>query len=99
MSSADCRIEQAKTKQPLEGGVPRGGETVNAGSHVALARIADRLDVHGTSAFGVHAIDARLPQGGLVLGALHEVAGGGGNGAVHGAAAALFAAGIMAGRG
>jgi protein ImuA len=36
--------------------------------------------------FGVAAIDARLPQGGLVLSALHEVAGGG-LGAVHAAAA------------
>lgn len=42
--------------------------------------------------FGVPAIDARLPDGGLALGALHEVAGGG-NGAIDGAAA-LFAAGI-----
>jgi hypothetical protein len=40
-------------------------------------------------------IDRRLPGGGLALGALHEVAGGG-NGAVDGAAAALFAAGIAA---
>jgi hypothetical protein len=45
--------------------------------------------------FGVPAIDTRLPDGGLALGALHEVAGGG-NGAVDGAAAALFAAGIAA---
>jgi protein ImuA len=45
--------------------------------------------------FGVGAIDARLPDGGLALGALHEVAGGG-NGAADGAAAALFAAGIAA---
>src|SRR5215813_6206765 len=45
--------------------------------------------------FGITAIDARLPDGGLALGALHEVAGGG-NGAVDGAAAALFAAGIAA---
>ena len=45
--------------------------------------------------FGVNAIDERLPEGGLALGALHEVAGGG-NGAVDGAAAALFAAGIAA---
>ena len=51
--------------------------------------------VHGTLPFGLDAIDQRLPTGGLALGALHEVAGGG-NGAVHGAAAALFAAGIMA---
>jgi protein ImuA len=33
--------------------------------------------------FGVEAIDERLPEGGLELGALHEVAGGG-NGAVDG---------------
>ena len=45
--------------------------------------------------FGVKEIDRRLPEGGLALGALHEVAGGG-NGAVDGAAAALFAAGIAA---
>jgi protein ImuA len=45
--------------------------------------------------FGVAAIDARLPDGGLALGALHEVAGGG-SGAADGAAAALFAAGIAA---
>lgn len=45
--------------------------------------------------FGVTAIDAKLPNGGLALGALHEVAGGG-NGAIDGAAAALFAAGIAA---
>lgn len=45
--------------------------------------------------FGVTDIDSRLPGGGLALGALHEVAGGG-NGAVDGAAASLFAAGVAA---
>ena len=45
--------------------------------------------------FGIEAIDGHLPEGGLALGALHEVAGGG-NGAIDGAAAALFAAGIAA---
>src|SRR3954464_753477 len=45
--------------------------------------------------FGVAAIDNRLPQGGLILGALHEIAGGG-LGAVHAAAAALFVAGVLA---
>lgn len=45
--------------------------------------------------FGVAEIDRRLPGGGLALGSLHEVAGGG-NGAVDGAVAALFAAGIAA---
>jgi len=45
--------------------------------------------------FGIADIDSRLPGGGLTLGALHEIAGGG-NGAVDGAAAALFAAGVAA---
>jgi protein ImuA len=45
--------------------------------------------------FGVAAIDDRLPGGGLAVGALHEIAGGS-NGALHGAAAARFAAGIVA---
>ena len=45
--------------------------------------------------FGVDAIDRGLPGGGLGCGALHEVTGGG-NGAVDGAAVALFAAGIAA---
>jgi protein ImuA len=45
--------------------------------------------------FGLKPIDSRLPSGGLARGALHEVAGGG-NGAVDGAAAALFVAGVAA---
>ncbi|MDQ6868486.1 MAG: ImuA family protein [Pseudomonadota bacterium] len=45
--------------------------------------------------FGIKEVDRHLPGGGLALGALHEVAGGG-NGAIDGAAAALFAAGIAA---
>ena len=45
--------------------------------------------------FGINAIDRHLPGGGLALSALHEV-GGGGDGAIDGAAAALFAAGIAA---
>ena len=45
--------------------------------------------------FGIAETDARLPAGGLALGALHDVAGGG-NGAVDGAATALFVAGIAA---
>lgn len=49
----------------------------------------------GVLPFGVQAVDTRVPGGGLALGALHEVAGGG-NGAVHGAAASLFTAGIAA---
>ena len=45
--------------------------------------------------FGVPDVDARLPEAGLLRGALHEVAGGETD-EVHGAAAALFAAGILA---
>jgi protein ImuA len=43
----------------------------------------------------VAALDPHLPGGGLALGALHEIAGDR-LGAVHGTAAALFAAGILA---
>ncbi|MBZ9990922.1 ImuA family protein [Mesorhizobium sp. BH1-1-5] len=45
--------------------------------------------------FGIAELDTRLPGGGLALGALHEIAGGG-NGAIDGAAAALFAGGVAA---
>jgi protein ImuA len=51
--------------------------------------------LHAVLPFDVSALDDRLPQGGLALGCLHEVAGGG-EGAIHGAAAALFAAGVAA---
>ena len=50
---------------------------------------------HTILPFRVAPIDRHLPKGGLALGCLHEMAGGG-EGAVHGAAAALFAAGIAA---
>jgi len=61
-----------------------------------IARIeqADRPQ-HRVVPFGLAEIDARLPQGGLVTGALHEIAGGG-LGAVHAAAAVLFVAGVLA---
>ena len=49
----------------------------------------------GVLPFGVDELDRGLPGGGLALGCLHEVAGGG-NGAVDGAAASCFAAGIAA---
>ena len=45
--------------------------------------------------FGVPEIDAALPQGGLLPGALHEVTGDGAD-VGHGVAAALFAAGVLA---
>ncbi len=50
---------------------------------------------HAILPFGVSTIDRHLPQGGLALGCLHEMAGGG-EGTIHGAAAALFAAGVAA---
>ncbi|MFU0505831.1 ImuA family protein [Pseudaminobacter sp. NGMCC 1.201702] len=70
---------------------------------IAIAQLRERVArLEGAAArarevlpFGVPAIDRVLPGGGLALGSLHEVAGGG-NGALDGAAAALFAAGIAA---
>jgi protein ImuA len=68
-----------------------------------LANLRDQIErlegrpasKRSTLPFGVDVIDSHLPGGGLALGALHEVVGGG-NGAIDGAAAALFAAGIVA---
>lgn len=61
-----------------------------------IARIeGETRPTHAVLPFGIPALDERLHQGGLALGCLHEVAGGG-NGAVDGAAAACFAAGIAA---
>jgi len=54
----------------------------------------ERRTSRATLPFGLREVDTRLPGGGLVLGALHEVAGDG-NGALDGAAA-LFVAGIAA---
>jgi protein ImuA len=56
---------------------------------------ASRKRMRKVLPFGLPMMDSRLPGGGLELGALHEVAGGG-NGAIDGAAAALFVAGIAA---
>ena len=50
---------------------------------------------HGVLPFGVAAIDGALPGGGLALGAVHEIVGQGGD-EEDGAAAAGFAAGILA---
>ena len=61
-----------------------------------IARIEEAgKPVRGLLPFGIPAIDTVLPGGGVRLGALHEVAGGGA-GVVDGAAAALFAGGIVA---
>lgn len=60
--------------------------------HIESARVGG---IRTVLPFGIAAIDRHLPEGGLRQGALHEVIGGGGD-LVHGAAAALFCAGIAA---
>lgn len=75
-----------------------------AGDRAQLTALRERIERLGKSGaarsdgvlpFGVPEIDQRLPKGGLWLGALHEIAGGA-HGAVDGAAAIAFAAGIAA---
>jgi protein ImuA len=67
----------------------------------SLAALRDRIRHmerparHGVLPFDVAAIDLSLPGGGLALGALHEITGAGGD-EEDGAAAAGFAAGILA---
>jgi protein ImuA len=74
--------------------------TVSSAALADLWRRVAHLE-HGRAAarpallFGVPAINQGLPGTGLALGALHGV-GGGGHGAIDGAAAALFMAGIAA---
>ncbi|NYT30551.1 ImuA family protein [Rhizobium sp. WYCCWR 11128] len=73
------------------------------GANPIISNLRDRIQhLEGAIArpksvlpFGVREIDERLPGGGLAYGAIHEFAGGGA-GAVDGAAAALFVAGIAA---
>jgi hypothetical protein len=66
-----------------------------------LATLRDRIRRleqparHGVLPFGVAALDAALPQGGLARGAMHEILGAGAD-EEDGAAAAGFAAGILA---
>ncbi|HEY5379305.1 MAG TPA: damage-inducible protein [Pseudolabrys sp.] len=59
-----------------------------------IATLEHGGDHRSILALGIPAIDRALPGGGLPRGALHECAGGG-LGAVHGAAAALFVAGVL----
>ncbi len=56
----------------------------------AIARIERPSASHGALPFGLAQVDNALAQGGLATGALHEVTDG-----AHGAAAGLFAAGIV----
>lgn len=76
---------------------------MSASANAVVADLRDRIRQFDGRAlrdravlpFGVPEIDSRLPGGGLALASLHEVCGGG-NDAVEGAAAMLFAAGIAA---
>ncbi len=72
----------------------RADSPVLADLRLRIARLEGGPRVEGALPFGLSALDSRLPGGGLMLGALHEVAGGP-DGAMDGAAA-LFAAGIAA---
>ncbi|PZR82089.1 MAG: damage-inducible protein [Stutzerimonas stutzeri] len=72
----------------------------SGGAIARLRTTIERIEGRGARSktvlpFGIPEVDERLPGRGLALGALHEVAGGG-NGALDGAAAALFSAGIAA---
>ena len=72
---------------------------MSASAHAVVADLRDRIRQFDGRAlrdravlpFGVPEIDEKLPGGGLALASLHEVSGGG-NDAVEGAAAMLFAA-------
>src|SRR5580765_4839572 len=72
------------------------GRTKLAGLREKIRRIEGQHRRHtDVLPFGLPAIDARLPDTGLALGALHEVVVGG-NGAIDCGGAALFSAGIVA---
>jgi protein ImuA len=61
-----------------------------------IAALAGEGETHyGVSPFGIPAVDAMLPEGGLARGALHEVSGIGGD-EEDGAVAAAFLAGVLA---
>ena len=74
---------------------PRSDPALVALRHRIAAIEGDHGPPLAALPFGIADVDSRLPGGGLALGALHEIAGGG-NGAVDGAAAALFSAGVAA---
>ena len=75
----------------------RGAATASLASLKArIARIGGAGKARATVLpFGISRIDRRLPGGGVSFGALHEIIGSG-FGAMHGAAAALFVAGMLA---
>jgi protein ImuA len=77
---------------------------IHAGRDLVVADLRAKIDALalgkgqrlGALAFGVPEIDTHLPDGGLKLGALHEVSEAGPAAAEHAAIAALFIAGILA---
>lgn len=75
--------------------MPKSRPADLAGLRRHIEKLEGARNAVGVLPFGIEAIDRRLAGGGLTLGALHEVAGVG-NGAIDGAAPALFAAGIAA---
>jgi protein ImuA len=75
---------------------------LHAGHDVLLSELRERIQIPGNARqrrrvlpFGVPQIDKNLPDGGLTLGAVHEVAEGG-PAPEYGAMATLFIAGILA---
>ena len=79
-------------------GIVRGAELSVLRSRVAaMERGTARPRTGSVLPFGIEAIDRHLPGRGLALGAVHEVAGSGPE-VEHGAAPALFAAGLLARR-
>jgi protein ImuA len=65
VSSVDLAVAQNRTKAP---------STARAAVLEELRRLLPGMDdIHNTFPFGLPALDAHLPQGGLACGALHEV--------------------------
>jgi protein ImuA len=88
-----CRLHFLEKPDPMPATMPR---PVIAELRERIRRLDGRAaQERGVLPFGVPELDGKLPGGGLALGALHEICGGG-NDALDGAAAALFAAGIAA---
>ena len=74
-----------------------GRERALADLRARIERLAlGRSQQAGVLPFGLPAVDAHLPGGGLQRGALHEVSEAGPAAAEHAALAALFVAGILA---
>src|SRR6202012_6053870 len=87
--------EEHSTEQAVIPAMTAAPAQINAlREQIRRIEAADRTS-RGVLPFGVPEIDRRLPGGGLALGALHEIAGGA-HGALDGAAAALFVAGVLA---